>query len=208
MAIDDIFHAVVRFDQAGVKDSVQREIDRGTPVDNILNIGLIAALDEVGKKFSEGELFVPEMLMAAQAMKSGVALLKPFLSETTANAKGTIVIGTVKGDLHDIGKNLVIIMMEGAGFKVIDLGIDVDAELFVNAAREHEANIVALSALLTTTMTVMQTTVEAIKTAGLSVRTIIGGAPVTQAFADQIGADGFGSDAHEAVKMAQNLIAA
>lgn len=208
MAIDDIFQAVVRFDPAGVKDAVQSEIDRGTPVDTILDIGLIAALDEVGKKFSEGELFVPEMLMAAQAMKGGVALLKPFLTDATASAKGTIVIGTVKGDLHDIGKNLVVIMMEGAGFKVIDLGVDVDAEQFVTAAREHNANIVALSALLTTTMAVMQTTVEAIKTAGLSVRTIIGGAPVTQAFADQIGADGFGSDAHGAVKMAQNLIAA
>jgi 5-methyltetrahydrofolate--homocysteine methyltransferase len=162
----------------------------------------------VGKKFSAGELFVPEMLMAAQAMKSGVAVLQPLLTDEISNAKGTVVIGTVKGDLHDIGKNLVVIMMEGAGFNVVDLGVDVNAEQFVTAAKENNANIVALSALLTTTMTVMETTVQAIKDAGLSTRTIIGGAPVTQAFADQIGADGFGSDAHSAVKMAQGLISA
>jgi len=208
MAIEDIFQAVVHFDLAGVKDIVQKEIDKGTPVDEILNTGLIAALDEVGKKFSEGELFVPEMLMAAQAMKSGVAVLQPLLTDEISNAKGTVVIGTVKGDLHDIGKNLVVIMMEGAGFNVVDLGVDVNAEQFVTAAKENNANIVALSALLTTTMTVMETTVQAIKDAGLSARTIIGGAPVTQAFADQIGADGFGKDAHSAVKTAQELVAA
>lgn len=208
MAIEDIFHAVVHFDQAGVKETVQKEIDKGTPVDDILNDGLIAALDEVGKKFSDGELFVPEMLMAAQTMKSGVALLQPLLTDEISNAKGTIVIGTVKGDLHDIGKNLVVIMMEGAGFNVVDLGVDVDAEQFVTAAQENNANIVALSALLTTTMTVMKTTVQAIKDAGLSARTMIGGAPVTRAFADQIGADGFGDDAHSAVKMAQELVSA
>ncbi len=206
MTIEDIFNAVVNIDQAGVKESVQHEIDKGTPVDEILDNGLIAALDEVGKKFSTGELFVPEMLMAAQAMKGGVALLKPFLTEEISNAKGTIIIGTVKGDLHDIGKNLVVIMLEGAGFKVVDLGVDVAAEQFVTAARENDANIVALSALLTTTMAVMETTVQAIKETGLSVRTIIGGAPVNQAFADQIGADGFGDNAHSAVKMAHKLV--
>ena len=208
MAIEDIFHAVVHFDPAGVTENVQKEIHKGTPANDILNRGLIAALDEVGKKFSDGELFVPEMLMAAQAMKSGVAVLQPFLTDETSNAKGTIVIGTVKGDLHDIGKNLVVIMMEGAGFNVVDLGVDVDAEQFITAARENDAAIVALSALLTTTMSGMDTTVQKSQSAGLSVRTMIGGAPVTQAFADQIGADGFGKDAHSAVKMAQGLLSA
>ena len=208
MAIEDIFNAVVGFDQDGVKESVSKEIEKGTLVDDILNNGLIAALDKVGKKFSDGELFVPEMLMAAQAMKSGIALLKPFLTDEILNAKGTIVIGTVKGDLHDIGKNLVVIMMEGAGFNVVDLGVDVDAEQFITAARKHNANAVALSALLTTTMAVMETTVQAIKESGLSVRTIIGGAPVTRAFADRIGADGFGHDAHSAVKIARDLASA
>ena len=208
MAIEDIFQAVVRFDQAGVVELVKSEIDNGTPADDVLNKGLIAALDEVGKKFSAGELFVPEMLMAALAMKGGVELLKPLLTEEMAGGKGTVVIGTVKGDLHDIGKNLVIIMMEGAGFNVVDLGVDVDAGQFVTAVKEHNADVVALSALLTTTMAVMESTVQKIREAGLPVRTIVGGAPVTREFADRIGADGYGEDAHSAVKVAQNITSA
>jgi 5-methyltetrahydrofolate--homocysteine methyltransferase len=208
MAIEDIFQAVVRFDQASVIELVQNEIDNGTPADDVLNNGLIAALGEVGKKFSAGELFVPEMLMAAQAMKGGVDLLKPLLTDEIASAKGTVVIGTVKGDLHDIGKNLVIIMMEGAGFNVVDMGVDVDAGQFVTAVREHNADIVALSALLTTTMAVMETTVQAIKETDLAVHTIVGGAPVTRDFADRIGADGYGEDAHNAVEIATSLLSA
>jgi 5-methyltetrahydrofolate--homocysteine methyltransferase len=208
MAIQDIFQAVIGFDEAKVKELVQKEVDAGTEIETILNEGLISAMDEVGKQFSEGVLFVPEMLMAAQAMKGGLAILKPLLSGESTGSKGTIVIGTVKGDLHDIGKNLVSMMMEGAGFNVVDLGVDVDADKFVAAAKENKAKLVALSALLTTTMPAMQATVNAIKEAGLETRAIIGGAPVTQAFADQIGANGYSDDAPGAVELARKLLAA
>jgi 5-methyltetrahydrofolate--homocysteine methyltransferase len=161
----------------------------------------------VGEKFSAGELFVPEMLMAAQAMKGGLEMLKPLLATGQSSSKGTVVIGTVKGDLHDIGKNLVAMMMEGAGFEVVDLGVDVDSEAFVKAAADRGADVIALSALLTTTMPSMETTVKAVKEAGMSVKTIIGGAPVTQAFADQIGADGYSSDAPGAVRLVKQIIA-
>ena len=208
MAIQDIFQAVMTFDEASVKKLVQAELDAGTNLDAVLNEGLIGAMDEVGKRFSEGELFVPEMLMAAQAMKAGLEILKPLLAEGATTSKGTVVIGTVKGDLHDIGKNLVAMMMEGAGFNVVDLGVDVDAAKFVAAARDNKANVVALSALLTTTMPAMQATINAIKEAGITVKTIVGGAPVTQAFADQIKADGYSDDAPGAVELARRLIAA
>ena len=207
MAVQDIFQAVMTFDEASVKKLVQAELDAKADIDSILNEGLIGAMDEVGKKFSEGELFVPEMLMAAQAMKAGLQILKPFLAEGTTEAKGTVVIGTVKGDLHDIGKNLVSMMMEGAGFNVVDLGVDVETAKFVEAAQANKAKIVALSALLTTTMPAMQATINAIKEAGITVKTIVGGAPVTQAFADQIKADGYSDDAPGAVELARKLIA-
>ncbi|WP_373498478.1 B12-binding domain-containing protein [Desulfococcus sp.] len=206
MAVQDIFQAVMTFDEASVKKLVQADLDAKADIDSILNEGLIGAMDEVGKKFSEGELFVPEMLMAAQAMKAGLSILKPHLAEGTTEAKGTVVIGTVKGDLHDIGKNLVSMMMEGAGFNVVDLGVDVEAAKFVEAARANKAKIVALSALLTTTMPAMQATINAIKEAGITVKTIVGGAPVTQAFADQIKADGYSDDAPGAVELARKLI--
>jgi len=165
-------------------------------------------MDEVGQKFSEGILFVPEMLMAAQAMKAGLAILKPHLTEEMSHSKGTVVIGTVKGDLHDIGKNLVAMMMEGAGLTVVDLGVDVEAEKFVEAAKDNQADVVALSALLTTTMPSMETTIKAIKEAGLSVKSIIGGAPVTEAYAKQIGADGHSDDAPGAVDLVRRLVGA
>jgi 5-methyltetrahydrofolate--homocysteine methyltransferase len=206
MAIQDIFQAVMAFDEGKVKELTQAELEAGTEIESILNEGLIGAMDEVGKKFSEGVLFVPEMLMAAQAMKGGLAILKPHLSADISHSKGTVVIGTVKGDLHDIGKNLVAMMMEGAGLTIVDLGVDVDAEKFVAAAKENKAEVVALSALLTTTMPAMETTIKAVREAGLSAKTIIGGAPVTQNFADQIGADGYGSDAPGAVELARKLI--
>jgi 5-methyltetrahydrofolate--homocysteine methyltransferase len=206
MATQDIFNAVLAFDEAGVKTKTQAEVDAGTDIQSILNDGLIAAMDEVGEKFSAGELFVPEMLMAAQAMKGGLEMLKPLLASGQSSSKGTVVIGTVKGDLHDIGKNLVSMMMEGAGFDVVDMGVDVDSEAFVKAAAENGADVIALSALLTTTMPSMETTVKAVKEAGMSVKTIIGGAPVTQAFADQIGADGYSADAPGAVKLVKQLV--
>ena len=206
MSTQEIFDAVLAFDEATVKAKTQAELAAGTDIQAILNDGLISAMDEVGEKFSAGDLFVPEMLMAAQAMKAGLEILKPLLAEGTSRRKGTVVIGTVKGDLHDIGKNLVSMMMEGAGFDVVDLGVDVESEAFVKQAAEHRADVIALSALLTTTMPAMQTTVTAVKEAGMAVKTIIGGAPVTQAFADQIGADGYSADAPGAVKLVKQLV--
>jgi 5-methyltetrahydrofolate--homocysteine methyltransferase len=208
MAVKDIAEAVLAFNEPGVVDLVKAEIAAETGIDEILNTGLIGAMDIVGKKFSDGELFVPEMLMAAQAMKAGLEVLKPHLSGEAAVSRGTVVIGTVKGDLHDIGKNLVSMMLEGAGFDVVDLGVDIDAEKFVKAATEHNAGVVALSALLTTTMPVMEAIIVAIKEAGIAAKTIIGGAPVTKAYADQIGADGYSEDAPGAVELARKLFAA
>jgi 5-methyltetrahydrofolate--homocysteine methyltransferase len=207
MAIEDIFEAVLTFNKAAAAEGVKAELAAGTDISIILDQGLIGALDVVGKKFSEGEMFVPEMLQAARAMKAGLEVLKPYLSSESIASKGTIIIGTVKGDLHDIGKNLVAMMMEGAGFNVVDLGVDVDADKFVKAASEHNADVLGLSALLTTTMPAMENTVAAIKEAGLAVRTIIGGAPVTETFADQIGADGYSDDAPGAVELARKLMA-
>ncbi len=208
MAVKDIAEAVAVFDRVKVVELVEAEIAAKTEIDEILNAGLIDAMDIVGKRFSSGELFVPEMLMAAKAMKAGLEVLKPHLSAGTASTKGTVIIGTVKGDLHDIGKNLVALMMEGAGMDVVDLGVDIDAEKFVKAAVENNADVVALSALLTTTMPTMETIVAAIKEAGIDVKTIIGGAPVTAAFADQIGADGFSADAPGAVELTRKLLPA
>ena len=206
MSTQDIFNAVIAFDEATVTAKTQEELDAGTDIHTILNDGLISAMDEVGERFSTGELFVPEMLMAAQAMKAGLAILKPQLGDGPGQNKGTVVIGTVKGDLHDIGKNLVAMMMEGAGFEVVDLGVDVDSEDFVKNAAEKSADVIALSALLTTTMPAMETTVKAVKEAGMATKTIIGGAPVTQAFADQIGANGYSADAPGAVKLVKQIL--
>ena len=207
MSIQDIFNAVLAFDAATVTAKTQAELDAGTDIDAILNEGLIGAMDEVGERFSAGDLFVPEMLVAAQAMKSGLELLKPHLSAGQSQSKGTVVIGTVKGDLHDIGKNLVAMMMEGAGFDVVDVGVDIDSETFVKTAAEKNADVIALSALLTTTMPAMEATVKAVKEAGMTVKTIIGGAPVTQAFSEQIGADGYSADAPGAVKLVKEIMA-
>ncbi|WP_025321405.1 corrinoid protein [Deferrisoma camini] len=208
MAVQDIYDAVLEFDEDRVAELVRAELDAGSDVHSVLNQGLIAAMDEVGQKFSEGELFVPEMLMAAQAMKAGLEVLRPRLGADDAQPKGTLVIGTVKGDLHDIGKNLVAMMLEGAGFQVIDLGVDVDTDRFLAAAAEHQAQIVCMSALLTTTMPAMEATVKAIRDNGLAIRTMVGGAPVTEAFARKIGADGYSEDAPGAVELARRLIAA
>lgn len=206
MAIKDIYEAVLSFNDSGVAALVQAEINAGISVDQILNNGLIAAMDEVGRRFSAGELFVPEMLMAANAMKAGMGLLRPLLSSNQIQTKGTILIGTVKGDLHDIGKNIVGMMLEGAGFKVVNMGVDVEPQKFMTAVQNEKADIVALSALLTTTMPAMAETVTAMKRSGLEVKTMIGGAPVTQDFADSIGADGYSHDAPGAVALARKLL--
>jgi len=206
MAIQDIFNAVMAFQIDQVKTLTQAELDAGTDVSIILNEGLISAMDRVGERFSAGDLFVPEMLRAAKAMKGGLEMLKPHLAGDVSQYKGVVVIGTVKGDLHDIGKNLVAMMVEGAGFEVVDLGIDVDSARFVEAAKEKSADVIALSALLTTTMPAMEATIKAVKEAGLGVKTIIGGAPVTRSFADEIGAEGYSPDAPGAVLVIKEMV--
>jgi 5-methyltetrahydrofolate--homocysteine methyltransferase len=206
MAVREIYNAVVEFNKAKVADLVQTEIDSGTDISTILNEGLVAPLDEVGKRFSEGELFVPEMLRAAHAVKAGLEVLRPLMEKSGAELKGTVVIGTVKGDLHDIGKNLVCMMLEGGGYKVIDLGVDVEIDCFIAAIEEYSADVVGLSALLTTTMPAMQETINTIRGKGLAAKTIIGGAPITQAFADEIRADGYGEDAAKSVEVVKALL--
>jgi 5-methyltetrahydrofolate--homocysteine methyltransferase len=208
--IKEIHTNVMEGDVTSVKANVQAAIDAGIPVSDILNDGMIAAMAEVGHLFEEGECFVPEMLIAARAMQTGLALLKPHLKNAEVVSAGKVVVGTVKGDLHDIGKNLVAMMLEGAGFEIIDLGTDVSAEKFVEAVRNQGAQIVAMSALLTTTMPSIKNTIDALTTAGLrgQVKVMIGGAPVTQNYADQIGADGFAPDASRAVATAKELMSA
>jgi 5-methyltetrahydrofolate--homocysteine methyltransferase len=186
---------------------VQQALDQGLTPGEILEGGLIAGMDQVGKDFKAGELFVPEVLIAARAMHAGMDLLRPLLAEGEAISAGKYVIGTVKGDLHDIGKNLVKMMLEGAGFEMIDLGTDVEPTSFVAAVREHQPQLMGMSALLTTTMVQMKATVEALEEAGLrdSVKIMVGGAPVTAAFADEIGADAYAPDAATAVDVARSL---
>jgi 5-methyltetrahydrofolate--homocysteine methyltransferase len=208
--IKEIYTSVMEGQVGEVKEKTQAAIDAGVPVSIILNEGMIAAMSEVGHLFEEGECFVPEMLVAARAMQAGMVLLKPHLKNAEVVSAGKVAIGTVKGDLHDIGKNLVAMMLEGAGFEIIDLGTDVSPEKFVEAIREKGAQIVAMSTLLTTTMPSIKDTIDAINTVGLrrQVKVMIGGAPVTQSYADQIGADGFSSDASRAVATAKELISA
>jgi len=185
-------------------------LDEGVEVGMILENHLIPAMDEVGAKFECNEYFVPELLIGARAMKAAMALIKPLLVEQGARPVGRIAIGTVKGDLHDIGKNLVASMLEGGGFEVVDLGVDVAPEDFIRAVEERGVDIIALSALLTTTMPAMKETVERVREAGYDgrVKVMIGGAPITQAYADEIGADGFSDNASAAVAMARSLIGA
>jgi 5-methyltetrahydrofolate--homocysteine methyltransferase len=206
MSIQEIFNAVSEYDKIRVTELVKAEIDKNTDISAILNDGLIAPLDDVGRQFSEGELFVPEMLRAAHAVKAGMAVLRPLMERSGTQPLGTVVIGTVKGDLHDIGKNLVTMMLEGGGFKVVDLGVDVGIEKFITAVEENGAQIVGMSALLTTTMPNMKDTVAAVRDRGLAVKTIIGGAPVNQKFADEIGADGYSEDAAKAVELSRTLL--
>ena len=192
-----------------VVEAVNEALRRGRAAYEVMTEGLVAGMDIVGDDFRDGILFVPEVLMAAKAMKAGMAILRPLLIESGAPQQGTLVIGTVKGDIHDIGQNLVSMMMEGAGFEVFNLGINVDADKFLAAIREHGADIVGLSALLTTTMPYMKVVVDRLKEEGIrdEVIVMIGGAPVTQAFADHVGADGYGEDAAQAVEVARKLLA-
>jgi len=210
MSIQNIYDAVMEYDEEAVPELIQAELDAGTDVRKILEEGLIAALDVIGEQFSAGIIFVPEMLMAAEAVQAGLDLLRPLLVETGAKPVGTVILGTVKGDLHDIGKNLVGMMFEGAGFNLIDLGTDVDAELFITSAQENNADIVAMSGLLTTSMPEMQRAVQAVseakKTHNLNVKIMVGGPPINEEFAARIGADGYGMDAPSAVDRARRFL--
>ncbi|MFA4945404.1 MAG: corrinoid protein [Lentisphaeria bacterium] len=191
-----------------VKELVQKAIDAGIPVKQILDGGLIAGMAVVGDRFKRNEFYVPEVLIAARAMNTGMTLLKPLLKAQGVQAKATLILGTVKGDLHDIGKNLVGMMFEGAGYQVVDLGVNVDEQKYVAAVKEHKAQFLGMSALLTTTMGNMKATIDALKAAGVrdQVKVLVGGAPLTQSFADEIGADGYSPDAASAVDLANRLL--
>lgn len=204
---EDISKALMSGRAAEVKDLVQKALDAGLSPAEILNQGLLHGMGIIGDKFKKNEVYVPEVLIAARAMKAGMEILKPRLVEAGVEPVATVVIGTVKGDLHDIGKNLVGMMLEGAGFRVVDGGIDLPPEKFVTLAKENNAKIIGVSALLTTTMTTMKLVVNAVKEAGLDTKIIIGGAPVTQSFCNEIGADGYAPDAASAADLAKALVA-
>lgn len=191
-----------------VKELVETALAQGVDPEVIVNEGLVVGMGEIGVLFKNNEVYVPEVLIAARAMYAGLNIVKPLLAERDVKPIGKVVIATVKGDLHDIGKNLVAMMLEGAGFQVIDLGIDVSAEKFVEAIKANDANVVAMSALLTTTMPGMKDIIEAIRAAGLrdQVKIMIGGAPITQKYADEIGADGYAPDAASAAELAKELV--
>jgi len=202
----DIITALVSGDADKVCSLVKTKIDQGSRASEILSTGLISGMDIVGEKMQSGDMFIPEVLMSAMAMGKAVEILKPLLGEDETASAGHIVVGNVKGDLHDIGKNLVSMMVGSTGFDVTDLGVDVSPEDFVKAVQEKNATIVALSALLTTTMPMMKITIDALRESGLGdqVKIMVGGAPVTQAFADEIGADGYAADAGSAAKLAKS----
>lgn len=204
-----ITETLISGDGNTLRELVQKALDAGVPAGEILQKGLIAGMDIVGEKMERGDMFIPEVLMSAKAMGISVEILKPLLAEGEGASAGKVLIGTVKGDLHDIGKNLVSMMMESAGFEVIDLGIDVEPGKFVEAIKENQPVIVGLSALLTTTMPMMKQTVDSIKEAGMrdTLKIIVGGAPVNKAFADEIGVDGYAPDAGAACKMAKAMLA-
>lgn len=205
--IETIYKNVIAGQAQEVEQGVQGALDQGIEADVILNESLIPAMSEVGKRFEEGEFFVPEMLISARAMKAGLAILKPYLVDSGVESAGIVAIGTVQGDLHDIGKNLVAVMLEGAGFEVRDLGVDVPPETFVDAANEG-AQVIGLSALLTTTMPKMEQTIQALREANVlnKISVVIGGAPVTESYAQQIGADAFAPDASSATRVVRQLI--
>jgi 5-methyltetrahydrofolate--homocysteine methyltransferase len=206
--LSEIYDGVIDGDAAGVEANVQAALDSGVAPAAILNDGMVAAMAEVGRMFEEQECFVPEMLIAARAMKQGMTVLKPHLVAADVKPVGKVVIGTVRGDLHDIGKNLVGMMLEGAGFEVVDLGVDAAPEKFVSAVREHQPRIIGMSALLTTTMSSMKATIGALEEAGLrsQVKVMVGGAPLTDDFAEEITADMYAPDASTAARGAKALL--
>ena len=191
-----------------VKQLTQGALNSGESAERVLKEGLIQGMERIGARFKNGEIYIPEVLIAARAMHAGLAVLKPVLSKSSTAMTGKVVIGTVKGDLHDIGKNLVAMMLEGGGFEVTDLGTDVSPEKFVESLRQSQAQIVGMSALLTTTMGQMKATIQALETAGLrnKVKVLVGGAPVTERFAREVGADGYAPDAASAVDLAKSFV--
>jgi 5-methyltetrahydrofolate--homocysteine methyltransferase len=207
--LDAVRKAIIEGQAKEVEVQVQAALDSGLAATSILYDALIPAMAEVGRLYEQGEYFVPEMLISARAMKAGLGLLKPHLVGADVKPVGKVAIATVQGDLHDIGKNLVSLMLEGAGFEIVDLGVNAQPEKFVDAVRDQQVNVVAMSALLTTTMTRMKDTIQALQAANVrdQVKVIIGGAPITQAFADEIGADGYAADASQAVTLTKRLLA-
>jgi len=208
--LDELVQAIIASDPGGAENHTRAALAAGIAPRRIISEGLIAGMDVVGRRFRDGEMFVPQVLMSARAMHRALNLVKPLVTAGEAVSAGKVIIGTVKGDLHDIGKNLVAMLLEGAGFEVVNLGVDISPETFVAAARREGAELVAMSALLTTTMLQMRQVVRALEEAGLRqrVRVIVGGAPVTTEFANEIGADGYGLDAAEAVELSRSLVAA
>ena len=206
--LKEITETLLNLDEQKMLQLINEALESGIPADEILNDGLIAGMDIVGEKMENGDMFIPEVLMAAQAMSKGVEVIKHLLVDDASSAKGTVVIGTVKGDLHDIGKNLVAMMMESAGLTVHNVGVDIGPEKFIELIKETNANILCLSALLTTTMPMMKQTIDALSESGLrdQVKVMVGGAPVTQAYAEEIGADAFAPDAGSAAKSAKAFI--
>lgn len=206
--LQDVANSIIGGKMAETEKLVNQALENKIPVKDILRQGLIAGMDVVGKKFKNNEFYVPEVLIAARAMKAGMKILKPLFAESGVDPIAKLALGTVKGDLHDIGKNLVAMMLEGAGFEIIDLGVDVTPEKFAAAVKESNARVIGMSALLTTTMLNMKTTIEHLKNRGVrdSVKVVIGGAPVTQGYANEIGADGYAADAATAVSVVKNLL--
>ncbi len=206
----ELADSILTGDNVKSKEVTKELVGKGIDPSEILNEGLIAGMEVVGRKFKANEMYIPEVLIAARAMHAAMDILKPLLSESGAPSKGTAVIGTVQGDLHDIGKNLVSMMLEGAGFNVVDIGVDIPPEKFVEAVNSNKANILGLSALLTTTMPAMKDVIDEVRKDGnaQSVKIIVGGAPVTQEYADSIGADGYAADASTAVEVSEKLLSA
>jgi len=206
---DEFYRALREVEYTTVEGLVKKALAEGHPAPEVLNQGLIAGMSIVGKEFKARELWVPDVLLAARNMQRGIEILKPLFSKEGRDSKGKILLGTVKGDIHDIGKNLVAIMMTGSGFEVVDLGVDVPAEKFLAAAKEHKPQLIGLSALLTTTMLEMGKVIEGVQGSSLGVKpyVIIGGAPVTEAFAREVRADGYGADAVSGVETAMELLA-
>ncbi len=201
-----IAEGVIKADVDAVKEMIQQAIDEGQDVKKILNKGLIAGMRVVGNKFESGEFFLPEMIIASKTMKEGLELLSPLLKQDDVQSAGVVIIGTAKSDIHDIGKGIVCTMLEGGGFMVTDIGVDVDPEKFVEAAREKNADIIGVSALLTTTMVGMKDVIDSVREAGIKAKVMIGGASITNEYADEIGADGYAPDAPAAVREAAGLL--